>query len=182
MKSCFRLAAAGLLLFALAVSQNAAQNPLLPAQRLSLRATVLSPKPFRYEYVSLREIKPYAEIRCVVQNNSGLPIAVHTSSCTWTENWSVSNPKVRIAGWSCYKNILVDLTLAPGATYTKTLPLTFVKLKAGQPVTFRVRFSSNHGDVSSKPNDTAQSGPITIRVPNAKMKMVGRGLAAARRH
>ena len=159
------LGIAALLSWAGWATLSPAKSAKKPLSSLVLRTAIVPQAQLKYEFASNRMIKPCAEIRCEVKNQMAKTVDIHTASCSWYENWSTDNPKVKPVLWACASNAIVQEKLAPGATYTKILPITFEGAEAGQKVTFRITFVS---DLARNPRQTvyrAQSEPITMRVP-----------------
>lgn len=173
MQTTFECAA--LILALTACTQAASVNTTVsPPSALSLRAVVVPRKDLHYETPGFRKICSYAEMACVVKNVSSTTVTIHTNVVDWHRNWSIDGPFAHIIHGATTADIPTTVTLHPGETYEKIVPITFNDTKVGRQVTFRMRFETNpdvHLIYPKPPPDycppvssVVLSAPITMRV------------------
>ena len=76
-----------------------------------------------------------------VVNSSKLPQSFQVMSCSWHEHWQSSNVQVGWQRWPCARNSPIDVKLAPGEAYEKTLSMLLVGGKPQEKVTFKMGFT-----------------------------------------
>jgi hypothetical protein len=82
------------------------------------------PSPFKIN-VTPRKTRVHAgekfKVGLEVKNVSNTNQTFKVWSCSWWENWSSSNPAVRLVGWGCAENGPMKVNLAPGESFKETL-------------------------------------------------------------
>jgi archaellum component FlaG (FlaF/FlaG flagellin family) len=105
-----------------------------------------------------------------VKNISSRSYEFMSSDHLWITNWSLSTPKVDIAGyWWTGQNLVTYITLKPGEVYHRDLPLQ-VSAKKGGILGFQVGFASDDNpkgksrSPKTKTPGVYWSNPINLRV------------------
>jgi hypothetical protein len=118
-----------------------------------------------------------AAVECVVKNVSHQTISIVIDEDDY-ENWGTNNESVRkpLISYGARLPILAR-SLAPGKTYSRIVPIHFMKMKGGKKVTFKMVFGTNpfhffgsNGAPApaayNSPSIVITSAPITATVPN----------------
>ncbi len=144
---------------------EAYQVPPKPQSVLLVTAQLLEPRDYRNEFAMLRQVHPYFEAHCIVTNVSKSRQTIETMSCSWNENWRTNDKRIYCPGWECAKNAAVSITLAPGKSYEKVLPLSALPQAKGKALRFRIGFTPRF-DFGRKPRAIVTwSAPLSLSVP-----------------
>ncbi len=94
-------------------------------------------------------------------------------SCSWDEHWKSSNERISWERWDCAANVPIEVKLAPGEAYEKTLSMLLLAGKPQEKVSFKMGFTP----IGSK--QTFWSNEVTLQVdgvekPEAKEKQAAK--------
>jgi hypothetical protein len=103
--------------------------------------TEIGAEPFRITVKPKKdkvEVNQPFDVELRVVNASPSPQSFRVMSCSWDEHWRSSEPRVTWVAWPCFNNGPVQVKLAPGEAYEKTLPM---RLTAAGRVSFKMGFA-----------------------------------------
>jgi hypothetical protein len=93
-----------------------------------------------------------------VENPTTTNQTIGVMTCSWFDEWQVSNTNVSWMGWDCTKNNSHTIILPPGGAYTNEATMLIYNLISNKEVSFRMGFTSMGS------TQTFWSGEVTLHI------------------
>lgn len=81
------------------------------------------------------------EIALQVDNTTSSNQTVRIMSCSWYDEWQISNTNVIPKLWVCTMNFAIDVTIPPGGAYTNEMEMSVGASFSGETLSFRMGFT-----------------------------------------